>query len=92
MMELKRMRLDFIEEAVILEKGLLQDEEIKKELYKSPYTKEEVDAYLISDKRKESVLLKEARERASKTRWDRFRLNFSKNFRQKRLFLQYKTA
>lgn len=68
MMELKRMRLDFIEETVILEKGLLQDEEIKKELYKAPYTKEEVDAYLISDKRKESVLLKEARERVSKTR------------------------
>lgn len=68
MMELKRMRLDFIEETLILEKGLLTEEEIRKELYKAPYTKEEVDKYLISKQRKDSVLLKEARERRSKTR------------------------
>lgn len=84
--------LDDFEYDLIIASPNISDKEIREKLYKTPYTKEEVDKYMVSEQRKNSKWLKKARERVSKTRWDRFCLNFLKNFRQKRLFLQYKTA
>ena len=67
MFEPQRVPLDFLE-SILIDKKQLTEDEIKQELYKSPYTKEEVDEYWVSEQRKKSILVKDARERASKTR------------------------
>ena len=67
MFEPQRAPLDFLE-SILIDKKQLTEDEIKRELYKGPYTKEEVDEYWVSEQRKESLLVKKARERASKTR------------------------
>ncbi len=67
MFEPQRVPLDFLE-SILIDKKQLTEDEIKQELYKSPYTKEEVDEYWVSEQRKKSILVKNAQERASKTR------------------------
>ncbi len=67
MFESQRVPLDFLE-SLLIDKGKMTEEEIKKELYKAPYTKQEVDDYLVSNQRKDSILIKKALERRSKTR------------------------
>ena len=51
MFEPQRVPLDFLE-SILIDKKQLTEDEIKQELYKSPYTKEEVDEYWVSEQRK----------------------------------------
>ena len=60
--------LDDFEYDLIIANPDVTDEEVREGLYKTPYTKEEVDKYMVSEQRKNSKWLKKARERASKTR------------------------
>ena len=60
--------LDDFEYDLIIANPDVTDEEVRDRLYKTPYTKEEVDKYMVSEQRKNSKWLKKARERASKTR------------------------
>ena len=62
MFEPQRVPLDFLE-SILIDKKQLTEGEIKQELYKSPYTREEVDEYLTSEQRGKSILIKTARER-----------------------------
>lgn len=58
MYEPVRTDLDILEFIYRKEKGLKTDEEIRAELYKAPYTKKEVDDYMVSEQRKNSEVLK----------------------------------
>ena len=62
MFEPQRVPLDFLE-SILIDKKQLTEDEIKQELYKSPYTREEVDEYLTSEQRGKGILIKTARER-----------------------------
>ena len=62
MFEPQRVPLDFLE-SILIDKKQLTEDEIKQELYKSPYTRDEVDEYLTSEQRGKSILIKTARER-----------------------------
>ena len=76
--------LDDFEYDLIIASPNISDKEIREKLYKTPYTKEEVDKYMVSEQRKNSKWLKKARERASKTRWDRFSFKFFEKFPAKK--------
>lgn len=62
MFEPQRVPLDFLE-SILIDKKQLTEDEINQELYKSPYTREEVGEYLTLEQRGKSILIKTARER-----------------------------
>lgn len=64
MFEPQRVPLDFLE-SILIDKKQLTEDEINQELYKSPYTREEVGEYLTLEQRGKSILIKTARERVA---------------------------
>lgn len=57
MQELFKISLDELECFCLQENPNATEEEIRQFLYKAPYTKKEVDNYMISEERKQSELL-----------------------------------
>ena len=55
--------LDDYEIRLVIENPNVTDEEVRERLYKTPYTKEEVDKYMVSEQRKNSKWLKKARSK-----------------------------
>lgn len=55
--------LDDFEYDLIIANPDVTDKEVRERLYKTPYTKEEVDKYMVSEQRKNSEWLKKARSK-----------------------------